>query len=239
MPRLPRTAPRQAEVIAHRGASAAAPEHTFAAYDIALEQRADMLELDLRASADGETVVLHDPTLARTTGDPRHVATVTGAELVAMDAVGRPPTFGAVLARYGRRTRYLVELKDPTPALERCVAAALRDAGLCDRAVIQSFHLVSLRRIRRLEPALPIAPLIAAWPAAPEAFLDGLAACGTAAIGVRHDLLDRDLIRGAQERGLGVRAWTVNEAPAAERLIGLGVDGLITDVPGEIAADAT
>jgi glycerophosphoryl diester phosphodiesterase len=223
-------------VIAHRGASTAAREHTFAAYDLALAQRADMLELDLRADAEGEPVVLHDPTLARTTGDPRHIGTVPAAELAVMDASGRPPTFAAVLARYGRGTRYLVELKDPTPSLERRVVAALRSAGLCDRAVIQSFDLGSLRRIRLLEPTLPVAPLIAARPAASEPFLDRLAAEGVAAIGVRHDLLDLDLVAAAHGRGLGVRAWTVNETHAAERLIALGVDGLITDVPGAIAA---
>ena len=236
MPRVPQPAPRRPEVIAHRGASAAAREHTFDAYDLALEQRADMIELDLRSSADGEAVVIHDPTLARTTGDPRHVATVASAELLAMDATGRPPTFAAVLHRYGRRTRYLVELKDPTPGLERRAVATLRGAGLCDRAVVQSFDLGSLRRIRRLEPTLPVALLIATRPDSPEAFLDGLASLGASAIGVRHDLLDADLVGGAHERGLGVRAWTVNEAPAAERLIALGIDGLITDVPGAIAA---
>jgi glycerophosphoryl diester phosphodiesterase len=228
-------APRP-EIVAHRGASAAAREHTFAAYDLALAQGADMLELDLRASADGEPIVLHDPTLARTTGDPRRVAQVASAELARLPAAGRPPSFAAVLGRYGRRTRYLVELKDPTPALERRAVAMLRAAALCDRAVVQSFDLASLRRIRRLEPALPVAPLIATPPLSPEAFVAGLAAAGVAAIGVRQDGLDADLVAAAHRRGLAVRAWTVNEPLAAERLLRLGVDGLITDVPGALAA---
>jgi glycerophosphoryl diester phosphodiesterase len=236
MPEAHATRPLRIEVIAHRGASAAAPEHTFAAYDLALEQGADMLELDLRASADGEPFVLHDPTLARTTGDPRHLATVASAELAAMRADGAPLPFAAVLRRYGRRTRYLVELKDPTPALERRTVAALRAAGLRDRAVVQTFDLASLRRVHRLEPHLPVAPLIAVLSTAAEPFLDAVAAAGASAIGVRHDQVDSELLAGARRRGLGVRAWTVNETPAAERLIALGVDGLITDVPGTLAA---
>jgi glycerophosphoryl diester phosphodiesterase len=223
------------EVIAHRGASAAAPEHTFAAYDLALEMGADMLELDLRASADGVPFVLHDPTLERTTGDPRPLAAVTAGEAASLGAVGGPPAFPAVLARYGRRTRYLVELKDPTLDLERRTVAALRDAGACDRVVIQSFDLTSLRRVRRLEPTLAVAPLLAALPVAPEVLLDGIAASGATAVGVHQDHVDADLLAAAHRRRLAVRAWTVNEQPAAERLIALGVDGLITDVPGAFA----
>jgi glycerophosphoryl diester phosphodiesterase len=237
MPRRDHTSNRRRpEIVAHRGASAAAREHTFAAYDLALAQGADMLELDLRASADGEPVVLHDPTLARTTGDPRSVASVASAELAALGAAGRPPSFAAVLARYGRSTRYLVELKDPTPALERRVLATLRAAGSCDRAVIQSFDLASLGRVRRLAPAVPVAPLIAALPRSPEAFVANLAAAGAAAIGVREDAVSANLVATAHRRGLAVRAWTVNEPLAAERLTTLGVDGLITDVPGALAA---
>jgi glycerophosphoryl diester phosphodiesterase len=236
---MPATGPTRAagiEVIAHRGASTVAREHTFAAYDLALEHGADMIELDLRADGDGEPVVLHDPTLARTTGDPRHIATVPSAELATMDAAGAPLPFAAVLHRYGRGTRYLVELKDPTPALERRTVTALRTAGLCERAVVQSFDLASLRRVRHLEPGLPVAPLIAVLPASAEVFLDSVAAAGATAIGIRQDQVDSGLLASAHRRGLGVRAWTVNETPAAERLIALGVDGLITDVPSALTA---
>lgn len=104
------------EVVAHRGASAYAPEHTFVAYDLALTQGADRLELDLRVSADGRLVVLHDPSLLRTTGDPQRIARIPMAALATIDPARRPLTFEAVLDRYGSSTRWLVELKGSASA---------------------------------------------------------------------------------------------------------------------------
>src|SRR3954463_16426091 len=101
------------EVIAHRGASAYAPEHTFAAFALAIELGADRLELDVRPLADGTPVVLHDRTLARTCGDARAVRDLLPADLDALDPATRPPTLAAVLERYAAATRLLVELKEP------------------------------------------------------------------------------------------------------------------------------
>src|SRR4051794_27631044 len=101
------------EVIAHPRASASAPQHTLWAYDLALAQGADVLELDVRPTADGELVVLHDPTLLRTAGVPGAVGQMTRADLAAVDAGRRPLGLDVVLERYGRATRWLVELKDP------------------------------------------------------------------------------------------------------------------------------
>src|SRR3712207_255467 len=107
-------------IIAHRGASAYAPEHTFAAYDLALDQGADVLELDVRSTADGELVVVHDATLRRTCGDPRRVDSLGRRDLAALGEL-RPLTLDAVLDRYGAQTRFLLDLKDPRPAWERAV----------------------------------------------------------------------------------------------------------------------
>src|SRR3954451_4574005 len=90
------------QVIAHRGASAYAPEHSFAAYDLALVQQADVLELDVRSTADGELVLVHDPTLLRIAGDPRGVEGLTGAAIAELDAATRPPSLEAFLERYAR-----------------------------------------------------------------------------------------------------------------------------------------
>jgi glycerophosphoryl diester phosphodiesterase len=195
------------DVIAHRGASGHAPEHTFAAYDLALAQGADMLELDVRAR-DGELVVLHDTTTRRT---------------------GREPlTLDAVLGRYRDRTRWLVELKDPDPSWELEAVAALRRHGLLDRAVVQSFDSAAMRRLRIAAPGLSVAPL---WRRRPSVRrLDRIARYATA-IGVWHGALDVGLVAAAHARGLGVRAWTVNGADAIDRVLALGVDGVITDLP--------
>jgi len=223
------------EVVAHRGASAHAAEHTFAAYDLALALGADALEVDLRATADGKLVAVHDRTLERIGGGPRPVAAMKAAELAAATPQrARPLRLGAVLTRYGHRTRLLLELKDPAPPMERRLVAALARAGVRDQVVVQSFDPRSLCRVRRLDRALAVAPLRETAPASASAWLERMAALGASAVGLHHALVDAALVEAAHARGLAVRAWTVNDADEAARLASIGVDGLITDAPGRI-----
>lgn len=217
------------EVVAHRGASAYAPEHTFAAYDLALEQGADTLELDVRATGDGELVVVHDRTLLRTLGDPRRVDVVRYAELPPLT---RPLRLAEVLDRYGSRTRWLVELKDPSPAWERDAVAALDARGLTHRATVQSFDARALRRLHAVAPHVSCAAL--SWRAPSGRRLDALASFATG-IGVLHHCVDTRLVTAAHARGLAVRAWTVNAPADVERVLAAGVDAVITDVP-DVAA---
>lgn len=216
------------EVIAHRGASAYALENSFAACDLALAQGADALELDIRATCDGRLVVLHDARLLRTTGDPRPIARLRAEELMAIDAAVRPPTLDSILDRYGGATRWLLELKDPTPRAERTLAAALTARGLERAAVVQGFDAAALRRLRSAAPALVVAPLFRRSP--PTRRLRAVAAFA-AAVGVRHGAVDMALLLRAQSCGLAVRAWTANAVPDLERLVALRVAGVITDVP--------
>lgn len=141
-------------VIAHRGASGYAPEHTFAAYDLALEQGADYLEQDLQITADGELVVLHDDTLDRTTRGPadacsgpvsaRTLDQVRRCDAGAWFNESRPdradpafvgltvPTLREVLDRYGTDVRYYIEIKSPedAPGMEQALLDVLDDAGV-------------------------------------------------------------------------------------------------------------
>jgi glycerophosphoryl diester phosphodiesterase len=217
-----------AEVIAHRGASAHACEHTLAAYDLALAQGADAIELDVRSTADGELVVVHDATLLRTARDPRRVDALTRRDLAALPTAGRPLALADVVARYGRSTGYLLELKDPTPTWERRVVELVHRHGLAGRVVVQSFDVRALRRLHESAPWLPCASLHRRPPA--RRALDALASFA-AGIGVRHQHADPGLVAAARERGLAVRAWTVNSPGALARVAALGVDGVITDVP--------
>jgi glycerophosphoryl diester phosphodiesterase len=220
----------EAEVVAHRGASAYAPEHTLAAYDLAVDQGADALELDLRATRDGEVVVVHDPTLLRTHGDPRSVSSVRLRDL----APGRRPlTLASVLARYGGRVGLLLELKGPGAPVD-AVVAQLRAAATMDRIVLQSFDVGALRRAAILDRALPVARLFARRPT--NAQLDR-AAAGFCGVGVPHETVDPALLHAARSRGLVVRAFTANTATDLRRLARCGVDGVITDRP-DLAREA-
>lgn len=220
------TAGRAVEVIAHRGASAYRPEHTCAAYDLALAQGADALELDLRATADGQVVVVHDATLDRTHGDPRAVAVVRLAEL---EDGARPLTLAEVLQRYEGRARLLLELKGPRGPVE-AVVAQVAAAGAHDRVVLQSFDLWSLWRARALDRSLALASLHVRRPPARRLIRLGPLVTG---IGIPHAQVDAALVAAAHARGLRVRAYTPNDPGDLARLVACGVDGLITDVPDE------
>jgi glycerophosphoryl diester phosphodiesterase len=220
------------EVVAHRGASAYRPEHRFAAYDLALEQGAHALELDVRMTADQMLVVQHDASLQRTAGRPGVIEQLRRADLARLPRGVRPLRLEEVLERYGRRTRYLIELKDPQPPMGALVTGCVGRAGLADRVVVQSFDRLSLRRIRRHDPELPVALLVPPW--RPRwAILRSLERMATfaGAVGVWHSSVDAELLGACRAHGLLLRAWTVNETAALQRLVSLNVDGIITDAP--------
>jgi glycerophosphoryl diester phosphodiesterase len=222
-------APRAVEVIAHRGASAYAPENTLAAYDLAVSQGADAIELDVRVTADGELVLLHDPTLLRTAGEPTEVSALTARVMGRLDELLRPPSLDAVLSRYTGRTRFLIDVKDPTPHWEMRVVDAIARHGLGGRATVQSFDLEGLRRLHAHAPHVPLAALFGRRTRPRERLAEVAAfAC---AIGPWHGAVDAELVAEAHALGLKVRPWTVDDAGEVARLVALGVDGLITNAP--------
>jgi glycerophosphoryl diester phosphodiesterase len=227
-------------VVAHRGASAYAPENTFAAFDLALAQGADVLELDVRPAADGHLVLVHDPTLERIAGDPRAVAALSRAALETLDELVRPASFDAFLDRYAGAVPLLIDLKDPAPEWETRVVDAVARHGIEERAVVQSFDLQALVRLHAAAPWLALAPLVRG-DGAPRAVLD-TARSFARGIGIRHDFLDAELVRHVHQAGLAVRAWTVDDPVTMRRLLALGVDAIVTNAPdvalGAVRRDA-
>jgi glycerophosphoryl diester phosphodiesterase len=219
----------RARVIAHRGASAYAHEHTLAAFELAIGQGADTIEVDVRPTADGTLVLVHDPTLLRTVGDPRPVHLLDAAALTELGADSRPLALSTIFERYGDAVRILVDLKDPTPAWELSVATMVDRHGLHDRVVVQSFDLAALRRVAGAVPWLSVMPLLRRW-LVWVVDLDAMASYATG-IGVWHRAVNADLVRMAHTRGLCLHAWTVDAPQEMHRLLDSGVDGLITNAP--------
>jgi len=243
-------------VIAHRGASAYAPEHTFAAWDMALAMGADYLEQDLQMTADGVLVVLHDATLERTVRGPTGccagpVIEHTLAELAGCSAgswfneafpdraqpafVAEPvPTLEDVFARYAGRARFYVETKNPeeAPGMEEALLALLdrfdlrRRAGRDWSVVIQSFSAASLARLHAADPALPLVQLMERGRADPAAV-----ASYAIGIGPHHEDVTGELVTAAQRRCLQVHPYTVDEPGRMADLLERGVTGLFTNRP--------
>lgn len=169
------------QVIAHRGASGYAPEHTWFAYDKARDMGADYLELDLHMSADNRLMVIHDDTLDRTTNGEGNVKDHTLEALKALDAgswfnQAHPEraddayagaqllTLDEVIDRYGDDVRYYIETKSPEryPELQRALVETLEAEGLVDAGsvIIQSFSQDSLQQIHALNPDIPLVQLV-------------------------------------------------------------------------------
>lgn len=250
-------------VIAHRGASGYAPEHTFAAYDLAIEQGADYLEQDLQLTKDGQLVVLHDPTLDRTARGPAESCTgpvgeKTVDQLAACEvgswfsdahpdladpafADQRIPTLAQVFERYGPKVRYYIEVKAPEdqPGIEDALLALLDTAELhspdgdLPPVVIQSFSAESLRHIHDIRPDLPLVQLNRADAPLDGAALDAIAEYAVG-IGPPAARVDQALVDAADERCLDVHPFTVDDPAEMARLLGLGVGGMFTDTPDRL-----
>jgi glycerophosphoryl diester phosphodiesterase len=240
--------PPDVAIIAHRGASGHAPEHTFAAYDRAVAMGADYLEQDLQVTADGELVVMHDPTLDRTTDGSGPVAAHTLEQIQQLDAGSwfgpefageRVPTLDQVLTRYGHAQRYYIETK--APEIEERLVALLARHGLIEPAaatwqvLIQSFSQASLRTIERLEPRLPRIQLVSALGPALLDRLDEVREYA-AGIGPARALVDQDLVTAAHAHGLAIHPYTYKTREDHEQALTLGVDGGFSNFPDRFAA---
>jgi glycerophosphoryl diester phosphodiesterase len=234
-------------VVGHRGVRRPGlVENTMPAFEAAVAEGAEAIELDVRLCRSGEPVVLHDPTLERMTEgeDRRAAADVTLSELGRVElrsegARARVPTLADVLAfARARRVGVNVELKHDVPSRPALVRAAARLLHGWDPAhpiLISSFDPAVVAGIAALAPRVPRAILVhrTRWHMLHAGLALPLAA---AAVHLERTLTRPDLVRALRARGLLVNVWTVNDPEEARDLAALGIDGLISDTPGEIRA---
>jgi glycerophosphoryl diester phosphodiesterase len=251
-------APVRVADIAHRGASAYAPENTLTAFRLAQAQQADMFELDVQETRDHELVLMHDTTLARTTNveevfperAPWQIRDFTLAEIRMLDAGSwfdarfqgeAVPTLGdALRAMRGSGLGLLLEIKAPElyPGVEQRVADALRREPYWlntnrfhRRLVVQAFNWNSMRLLHGILPWVPIGVL---GTPAPEQ-LPRLAAFA-AQINPNHRDLSADYVARIHAAGMDVFTWTAQDATVMRQAIAYGVDGVITDRPDVLRA---
>ncbi|GAA2227103.1 MULTISPECIES: glycerophosphodiester phosphodiesterase [Streptomyces] len=245
-------------VIAHRGASAYAPENTLAAVDRAAELGIRWVENDVQRTRDGKLVVIHDDSLRRTTNAeevfpgraPWKVKDFTAAEIARLDAGSwfgrayagaRVPTLDQFVHRLDRhRQKLLLEIKNPKlyPGIERQTLKVLNDEGWLDRPhragrlIVQSFSAASVRTVHRLKPGVKTA-LLGTPPMSDLVHYARFAD----QINPSHSSLSPAYVSSVQSfdgphgKPMKVFAWTVNDARTARRVAGYGVDGIITNRP--------
>lgn len=231
------------QVIAHRGASAEAPENTLAAFRRALEIGVDGVELDAHLSADGEPVVIHDPLLGRTAAGSGLVKDHTLAALRRLDA-GRwfgerfagecIPTLAQALESL-RTVRVIVEIKNGPifyPEIAARVVSVVRASGHA-AVTISSFDHPVLLEIKTAAPDLDTAVLYMARPIDPVRLARD---AGAAILHPHWAYVTLDLVAAAHAAGLRVETWTVDEPAHLAHIVGIGVDGVITNHPDRLRA---
>lgn len=231
--------------IAHRGASGSAPEHTRAAFERALELGVDMIELDVQLSRDGELVVIHDLDLERTTSGHGCVRAYDLAHLTALDAGAwfgsgfagqRLLSLEDVIAIVGARARLNVEVKAPATDWGRLapkLTSTLRTRGLLASTVISSFETGALAAVRAEAADARIGLL---WQTSD--FADAwrwAADIGATSFHPHWMLVAPEMVSAAHGHGLQILVWTVNDTVAMRQLLGLGVDGIMSDFPERFA----
>jgi glycerophosphoryl diester phosphodiesterase len=233
---------------AHRGGALLWPENSLLAFRNALALGADYLELDVHLSRDGEVVVIHDPTLDRTTTGRGPVREHTLAELQGLRLRDRDgtvteepvPTLEQVvaLAAAGKR-QMLLEIKLDAgrrryPDIEEKVLAILDRQRFTPFAVVMAFEAETWRRVRELRPDARAGALYSARQlpaAAVDGELQALRAAGVAFVGLNQATVNAEVATKVRLAGLTLGVWTVNERDAIERFLAQGVSVVITDRP--------
>lgn len=231
--------------IAHRGASAYAPENTLAALRTAIEMHCDLAEVDVQRTRDGVLVLVHDTELGRTTGSNRKVADVTYDELARLDAGSwfspvyageRIPTLEQALdVLDGTGTGLLIEVKHPGryPGIAADIARTLHlrrgyveSAVAAGQLVVQSFDHGVMREFARIAPRVPVGLL--GHP--PLHRLPSLATWATH-VNPRHRRATPAYVDAVHAAGMGCLVWTADRAADLQRALACGVDGVITNRP--------
>jgi glycerophosphoryl diester phosphodiesterase len=246
-------------IFGHRGAAGVAPENTLPSFALAKALGASYLELDVHGTKDGVVVVLHDPTLDRTTNHTGPVREQTWDQVADLDAGygftsdgrsypyrgqgARIPTLESVLRGFPECC-FNIEIKQEDPPIVEPVLDILRQTRVVDRTLLAAEHHTIMQRIRAIGGA-PISTSMSAVEVAE--FIVRLGAnnwlgyevpAQAAQIPCAYEgieLVTRESVDALHRFGCEVHVWTINDSDEIERLLDLGVDGIMSDFPGLVA----
>lgn len=228
-------------VVAHRGSSGLAPENTFAAFDVAVNQGADMIELDVHPCKDGDLVVMHDEKVDRTTDGTGRISELSLAEMMKLNAAAKSstggfehvPTFDEVLERYPKRIPLMVEVKHGSsvyPGIEGRVVKALKEKDAEGLVELISFDLDCLVRLKRESPSVKAGFI----------FIGNMASFGDMVQGevdALHGMwnfVTKDQVDHARGLGLPSYVWTANSPADIHDCLALRTDGIVSNFPGRV-----
>ncbi len=222
-------------IVAHRGAAGKAPENTLAAFQRAIDDRTDWIELDVQENAQGQIVVMHDSDFMKLAGNPTKIWDATQAQLKDIDigswfdpkfSAQRVPTLKQVLELARGKANVVIELKyyGHDQNLEQRVIDIVESADMVNETAIMSLKYKAVQKIRTLRPDWKVGLLSATA-------IGDLSQLDTDFLAVATGMVSAGFITRAHKAGRQVFVWTVNDPVSMSRMISLGVDGLITDEP--------
>jgi glycerophosphoryl diester phosphodiesterase len=223
-------------IIAHRGASADAPENTLAALELAIKEGADWVEIDVQETREGEVVVIHDSDLKKIGGSGLKVFEASLAELQSVDIGSwkdpsfsdqRVPTLQQVLALCKNRIKIVIELKyyGQEKRLEERVADLVETAGMQDQIVVMSLSYAGIQKMKSIRPQWMVGLLASVA-------IGNITRLEADFFAINANFANRAFIKQMHRRNLKVMVWTVNDPISMSAMISKGVDGIITDKPG-------
>jgi glycerophosphoryl diester phosphodiesterase len=220
------------KIIAHRGASAQAPENTMKAFQLALDYGADGVELDVMLTADNEVVVIHDVTVDRTTNGSGRVAEMTLEEIQELDAGEgeKIPTLLQVLEQFGGKFLINIELKNYSSIFDSLpieVAKILNSHKHAEKILVSSFNPFNLPRVQRRIKDVRLG--LITQPRQAQRWLWRLFAYD--ALHPHFSDVDSVLVAALHARQREINVWTVDEPVELKRLVALDIDGIITNDP--------
>jgi glycerophosphoryl diester phosphodiesterase len=234
--------PRSVKVIAHRGASGYAPENTMASFKKALEMGADMIELDIHLTADGDLAVMHDAETVRTTGVKNVLRMMTMEQIKKLDAGSsmskefageQVPSLKEVLDWARGKIKVNIEIK--SDGCEEKTAALIKDHDMYGDVIVSSFTHEYLKKIKELDPKIKTGALLD--DIENEKQIDEIVAnCHPDALHPRYLMLNKSIVKKAHKKGLEVNVYTVNDPVSMKRMIDAGADGIITNYPDVLAS---
>ncbi|HDR7848945.1 glycerophosphodiester phosphodiesterase [Bacillus toyonensis] len=240
--------------IAHRGASAYAPEHTIAAYKLGQQLKGDYIEIDLQMTKDGHLVAMHDETVNRTTNGKGLVKEHTLEEMKQLNVGSffnekypnlakkefenaKVPKLKEIIEMFGHNANYYIETKSPDeyPGMEEKLLEIIKYYQISDKVIIQSFSEESLQKIHSLHANIPLVQLLSYQKSVQlneleiekyKAYCIGL--------GMNYKYIDSAYVKKIKKHGLEVHPFTVDNEKDMKKLLSWGVDGMFTNYPDRL-----
>ncbi|RWS44698.1 glycerophosphodiester phosphodiesterase [Bacillus mycoides] len=240
--------------IAHRGASAYAPEHTIAAYKLGQQLKGDYIEIDLQMTKDGHLIAMHDETLNRTTNGTGLVKEHSLVDIKQLNAGSffnkkhpnlakkefedaTVPTLEEIIETFGQNANYYIETKSPDeyPGMEEKLLEIINHYQINNKVIIQSFSEESLRKIHNLNANIPLVQLLS-YKKAVQLTGSEIEKYKTYCIGLgmNYKYIDEAYVKTIQKFGLEVHPFTVDNEKDMKKLLIWGVDGMFTNYPDRL-----